>query len=116
MAHTTSPQTHAAHPLARAAGLDLGIVAFTIGAVLVSFGTGQGADRWQNIALPPIVMVLAAVALWFAFLEIRFFWRTASETTHQRSALVEVVIALIAMVVAGPMLLLMPFIFLGALA
>jgi hypothetical protein len=115
MAHTTTSSTHVAHPLARAAGFDLGIVVFTVGAVLVSFGTGQGAATWQNIALPPIVMVLAAVALWFAFVEIRHFWRTAAETEHRGSALFEVVVALIAMVVAGPMLLLMPWIFLGAL-
>ena len=114
MAHTTTTQTHVTHPLARAAGLDISIVVFTVAAAVLSFGTGQGVANWHNIVFPPIVMMLAGIAVWLCFAEIRLFWKTAGETTHRGSALAEVVVALAAMIVAGPMLLVMPFVFLGA--
>ena len=115
MTHPTTTSTHVAHPLARAAGLDVAIVIFTIAAATLSFATGQGVANWRNIVFPPIVMLLAAVAMVLVFFEIRLFRRTAAETTHHGSAMLEVMVALIAMVVAGPMLLIMPFVFFGAI-
>ena len=108
----TSPR---AHPLARSAALDAGIVAFSVLAVLLSFATGQAVANWHNIVFPPIVMVLAAITIVLVAAEIRQFARTAGESGHRVTALSEVVVALIAMVVVGPMLLIMPFVFLGAI-
>ena len=115
MAHTTTTPTHAAHPLARAAGIDVAIVFFAVAAATLSFATGQGVANWRNIVFPPLVMVLAAVTIALVVAEIRYFRRTAGEVTHRAPALVEIAIALIAMVVVGPMLLIMPFVFFGAI-
>jgi hypothetical protein len=111
---TTSTSPHA-HPLARAFGIDTALVLFSLGAVVLSFGTGQGVPNWHNIVFPPLVMLLAGVALLLAVAEIRLFRRTASQTEHRLSTLLEVVVALCAIVVVGPMLVIMPFVFLGAL-
>lgn len=115
MAHTTTTQTHVAHPLARAAGIDAAIVLFAVAAAALSFATGQGVANWRNIVFPPIVMALAAVTMALVVAEIRFFRRTAGDVTHRAPALVEVALALIAMVVVAPMLLIMPFVFFGAI-
>lgn len=115
MAHTTTTHAHATHPLARAAGIDAAIVTCTVAAAALSFATGQGAANWRNIVFPPLVMLIAAITMALVVAEIRYFRRTAGEVTHRGSALVEVAVALIAMVVVGPMLLIMPFVFFGAL-
>ena len=60
-------------------------------------------------------MMFAAVTIALVVAEIRYFRRTAGDVTHRASALVEVAVALIAMVIAGPMLLIMPFVFFGAI-
>ena len=84
-------------------------------AATLSFATGQAVANWRNIVFPPIVMVLAAVTIALVVAEIRYFRRTAGDVTHRASALVEVAVALIAMVIVGPMLLIMPFVFFGAI-
>jgi hypothetical protein len=115
MAHTTTTQAHVTHPLARAAGIDAAIVLFAVAAATLSFATGQGVANWRNIVFPPLVMLLGIMTIALAVAEIRYFRRTAGDVTHRASALVEVAVALIAMVVVGPMLLIMPFVFFGAL-
>ena len=115
MAHTTTTQAHVTHPLARAAGIDAAIVLFTVAAATLSFATGQGVANWRNIVFPPVVIALAAVTMILVIAEIRYFRRTAGEVTHRAPALIEVAVALIAMVVVGPMLLIMPFVFFGAI-
>ena len=115
MAHTQPTLTHVTHPLARAAGVDAAIVAFTVAAAAVSFGTGQGVPGWHNIVFTPIVMALAGVAMLLSYVEIRMFRRNAETTTHRGTAAAEVLVPLVAIIVAGPMLLIMPFIFFGAI-
>lgn len=115
MAHTQPTRTHVTHPLSRAAGVDAAIVLFTVAAATLSFGVGQGSPTWQNIVLTPIVMVLAAIALLLSYVEVRMFIRIARTTTHRVAAVLEVIVPLVAMVIAGPMLLIMPFIFFGAM-
>jgi hypothetical protein len=110
----TSTRPHA-HPIARAAGIDTAIVGFTAAAAVLSFATGQGVANWHNIVFPPIIMVVAAIAMLLIVSEVRLFVRTAAASTHRASALLEVVIALSAGVVVGPMLVIMPFVFLGAI-
>jgi hypothetical protein len=115
MAHTTTTQAHATHPLARAAGIDAAIVICTVAAATLSFATGQGVANWRNLVFPPLVVLLAAVTLTLVAAEIRAFRRTATQVSHKASALAEVAVALVAMVVVGPMLVIMPFVFFGAM-
>lgn len=115
MAQPTTTRTHAAHSLARAAGIDAAIVFFAVAAATLSFATGQHVANWRNIVFPPLVMLLAAIALLLVFAEIRLFHRTGADSGHPASALLEVGVALVAMVIVGPMLLIMPFVFFGAI-
>ena len=115
MAHTTTTQAHSTHPLARAAGIDAAIVICTVAAATLSFATGQGVANWRNLVFPPLVVLLTAVTLTLVVAEIRAFRRTATQLTHNASALAEVAVALVAMVVVGPMLVIMPFVFFGAM-
>ena len=115
MAHTQPRPIHVAHPLARAAGVDAAIVTFTIAAATLSFGTGQGSPTWHNLVFAPMVMVLAAIAVLLSYVEIRMFARNTKTTTHPVTAAAEVLVPLAAMIIAGPMVLIMPFIFFGAL-
>ena len=115
MTHPTTTRTHAAHPLARAAGIDVAIVVFAIAAALLSFATGQGAPDWRNIVFPPVVMILAAITMWLTVAEVRNFWRNSGDSAHKGTAIIEVAVALVAMVVVGPMLVIMPFVFFGAI-
>ena len=115
MAHTTTTRTHAAHPLARAAGIDAAIVTCTVAAATLSFATGQGVPSWRNIVFAPLVMLIAAATISLTVAEIRYFRRTAGEVTNRAAAVAEVAIALVAMVIVAPMLLIMPFVFLGAI-
>ena len=114
MAHTTPSQTQVAHPLVRSAEIDFGIVFFALAAIAATFATGNGAPTWRNIVFPPIVMMLALITLRLVIAEIRLFSRTAAEEPRGRSV-AAIVVALIAMVLVAPMLLIMPWIFLGAL-
>jgi len=115
MAHTATTQTHAAHPLARAAGIDAAIVTCTVAAATLSFATGQGVPNWRNLVFAPLVMLIAAGTIALTIAEIRYFRRTAGDVTNRTTAVVEVAIALISMVIVAPMLLIMPFVFFGAI-
>lgn len=115
MAHTQPTGIHVTHPLARAAGVDAAIVVFAIAAAIFTFGTGQGEPAWHNLLFAPIVMVFAGIALLLSYVEIRMFIRNAKTTTRRATAVAEVIVPFIAMIVVGPMLLIMPFIFFGAM-
>jgi hypothetical protein len=114
MAHSTPSQIHVAHPLARSAEIDLGIVFCSLAAIAATLTTGNGAATWRNIVFPPIVMALALVTMRRVVAEIRMFARTAADG-RRGASVAGVVVALVAMVVVAPMLLIMPFAFLGAL-
>ena len=115
MAHTTTTRTHAAHPLARAAGIDAAIVMCTVAAATLSFATGQGVPDWRNIVFAPLVMLVAVATIALTVAEIRYFHRTAGDVTNRTTAVIEVAVAMIAMVIVAPMLLIMPFVFFGAI-
>ena len=115
MAHTRPTELHVTHPLARAAGVDVAIVIFAIAAATLTFATGQGVPRWHNLVFAPLVIALAAVVMLLSYVELRMFVRQVRTTAHPVTAVAEVIVPLVAMVVAGPMLLIMPFIFLGAI-
>jgi hypothetical protein len=115
MAHPTPSPTHAAHPLVRSAEIDLGIVGMTLAAITLTFATGQGVANWRNIVFPPNVMVLATLTLFLVVAEIRAFARTAGDEPHRGRSVAAVLVALVATVVVAPMLLIMPFVFLGAI-
>ena len=83
-------------------------------AIVATFATGNGAPTWRNIVFPPIVMLLALVTLRLVVAEIRLFARTAADGRRARSV-AALVVALVAMVFVVPMLLIMPWVFLGAL-
>jgi hypothetical protein len=114
MAHPTSSHPHVAHPLVRSAEIDFGIVILTLAAIALSFATGQGVADWRNIVFPPIVVALALTGLWLVVAEIREFARTAGDSGHRGRSVAGVVVALVAMVLLAPMVLIMPFVFLGA--
>jgi hypothetical protein len=109
-------QTSARAPatLGRAAGIDLGIVVFGVTAVILSFMTGQRVATWHNAAIAPVVFLLAAITMRLVVAELRTLMRVLPETPHRGEAIAALVVALVAMVVVGPMLLIMPFVFLGA--
>ena len=115
MAHPTTTHRPVAHPLARAAGLDAAIVICTVAAATLSFATGQGVPDWRNIVFAPLVVLLAVVTMALVLAEIRYFRRIAEQTTHRGSALAEVAVALVAMVAVAPMIVIMPFVFFGAI-
>ena len=100
--------------LGRAAGIDIGIVMFGVAAVILSFFTGQRVANWHNIVFPPVVFVLAAVTMRLVVAELRTMMRVAPQSTHHGEVIAAIGVALVSMVVVGPMLLIMPFIFLGA--
>ena len=101
--------------LVRAAEIDVAMLVFGAGAVIVSFLTGQGAPRWHNLVFAPLVILLAAVTLRLVLAEIRALWPVLPETPHKGQALTALGVAIAMTVVVGPMLLIMPFIFFGAL-
>lgn len=110
--HNHPPRTVS---LVRAAEIDVAMLLFAAGAVLVSFLTGQGAPRWRNLVFAPTVMVLAAVTMRLVLAEIRALWPVLPETPHKGQALTALGIAIVMTIVVGPMLLIMPFIFFAAL-
>lgn len=100
--------------LGRAAGIDVAMVVFAIGAVFFSFFTGHDVPIWRNIVFPPIVMMLAALTMWLVVAEMRTLMRVMPETLHRGEAVIALGVAVVCFVVVGPMLVIMPFIFLGA--
>jgi hypothetical protein len=116
MAHISSPLDHPAHhPLARAAGIDLAIVTLSVGAVVLTFLTGNGEPRWQNLVFAPAVILLAAVVIRLIAAEIREFRRHAADSGHPLEAIASILVPLVAMIVVAPLVLLMPFVFFGAM-
>ena len=105
------------HPtsLARAAGIDAAMLLFGIGAALVSFLTGNGEPQWHNLLFAPIVFALAAVTMRLVLAEIRALLPVLPETAHKGEAIAALVVAIVMTVVVGPMLLIMPFVFFGAI-
>ena len=114
---TQPSHNHPTHPLTltRAAGIDIAMVATGIGAVVLSFLTGQGAARWQNLVFAPAVMVLAAITLRLVLAEVRALLPVLPDHPHNGEAVTALGVALVMTVVVGPMLLIMPFIFFAAL-
>jgi hypothetical protein len=60
-------------------------------------------------------MVLAAITLRLVLAEIRALWPVLPETPHKGEALTALGVAIAMTVIVGPMLLIMPFIFFGAI-
>jgi hypothetical protein len=110
--HNHSPR---ALTLTRAAGIDIAMLVFGGAAVVLSFLTGQGADRWQNLVFPPVVMVLAVITLRLVLAEIRALVPVLPDHPHKGEAVTALGVAIVMTVVVGPMLLIMPFIFFAAL-
>ena len=101
--------------LTRAVGIDVAMVATGVVAIVLTFLTGQGVDRWQNIVFPPLVMVFAAVTLRLVLAEVRALLPILPDYPHKGEALTAMGVAIVMTVVVGPMLLIMPFIFFAAL-
>jgi hypothetical protein len=101
--------------LTRAVGIDIAMFAIGGAALVLSFLTGQGADRWQNLVFAPVVMVLAAVTLRLVLAEVRALLPVLPDHPHKGEALTALGFAIVMTVVVGPMLLIMPFIFFAAL-
>lgn len=100
--------------LGRAAGIDVAMVVFAVSAVFFSFFTGHDVATWRNIVFAPIVFLLAAFTVWLVVAEMRTLMRVMPETLHRGEAVFALGVAIVCFVVVGPMLLIMPFIFLGA--
>jgi hypothetical protein len=103
------------HPLVRAAGIDLAVVFFGVAAAVLTFFTGNGAPRWHNAVFAPIVFMLAAITVRLVIAEIRVLWPAIPDSDHRGRGVAELLVALVALVVVGPMLLIMPFLFAGAI-
>ena len=101
--------------LTRAIGIDVAMLATGVTATVLTFLTGQGVDRWQNIVFPPLVMVLAAITLRLVLAEVRALIPVLPDHPHKGEALTALGFAIVMTVVVGPMLLIMPFIFFAAL-
>ena len=114
---TTPSHNHPVRPvtLARVVGIDIAMVATGVTAIVLTFLTGQGADRWQNIVFPPLVMVFAAITLRLVLVEVRALLPVLPDYPHKGEALTALGVAIVMTVVVGPMLLIMPFIFFAAL-
>ena len=82
---------------------------------MFTFATGPGASRWQNLAFAPAVMVFAAITVGLAVAELRTLGSKMPATRHPGELITARVIALSMCVVVGPMLLIMPFIWVTAL-
>lgn len=104
------------HPFstARAIGIDLAMLASGAAAIVFTFATGQGASRWQNLVFAPTVVVFAAITVALAFAELRTLGSKMPQTRHPGELITARVVALSMLVVVGPMLLIMPFIWVAA--
>ena len=109
---TTNPR---AVSLAQAFEVDLALVLFGGGAIVLTFLTGNGAPRWHNLVFAPIVCVLALITGRLVISEVRALWRVLPETPHRGQALAALLFAIALGVMVIPMLAFMPFIFFGAL-
>jgi anti-sigma-K factor RskA len=116
MGHTTTLTAHPVHhPLARAAGIDVAIVFFALCAITTTFFLGNGASAWRNAIGSAVVFVLAAITMALCYAEWRMLKPAVPDSDHKVAGVSELLVAIVAAVVVGPMLLIMPFIFLGAI-
>ena len=110
----TSPAHPVHHPLLRAAGIDTAIAFFGLSAVALSFLLGNGVPDWRNAVVSVVVFGLAAITMALVVVEWRTLRRAVPDSTHKVAGVGELLFAVVAAVVVGPMLLIMPFVFLGA--
>ncbi|HET7309792.1 MAG TPA: hypothetical protein VFJ17_00540 [Mycobacteriales bacterium] len=116
MTHTQTSQAHPAnHPLFRAAGIDLAALAFVGGAAVLTLFLGNGSAQWVNGLVSATVWVLALIAVALLGGELRQLWRNGPDEKHLGSSAAAVVVVVALMCVVVPMVLIMPFMFLGAL-
>ena len=109
---TTTPH---AVSLTRAIEVDLALVLFGGGAIVLTFLTGNGEPRWHNLVFAPIVCVLAAITARLLVAEVRAQWTVLPETAHRGQALAILLFAIAIGVMVVPMLAFMPFFFFAAL-
>ncbi|HET6816035.1 MAG TPA: hypothetical protein VFH66_02260 [Mycobacteriales bacterium] len=115
MAHPQTSQAHPAnHPLFRAAGIDVTAVIFVFGAAALTFLIGNGAARWVNAVVSATVWLLALIAVALLGTELRQLWRNGPDDRHPGGSAAAVVVSIALMCIVVPMLLIMPFVFLGA--
>ena len=115
MTHTPTSQAHPVHhPLLRAAEIDTAIAFFGLSAVTLTFLLGNGVPAWRNAVVSVIVFALAAVTMALVVAEWRTLKPAVPDSTHKGAGVGELVFAIVAAVAVGPMLLIMPFVFLGA--
>ena len=107
--HPTRPIT-----LTRAIGIDVAMLATGVTAATLTFLTGQGVDRWQNLVFPPLVMVFAAITLRLVLAEVRALIPVLPDYPRKGEAVTALLVAIVMAVIVGPMLLIMPFIFFSA--
>lgn len=108
----TAPSTAAFH-LRRALGIDAAIVVVGLGAILVAFQTGD-APRWRNLVLAPIAFGLALLTERMAWAEAKQMRPVDVHTTaHHTGAITAAGVAAFFAFLAIPVLLFMPFVFLG---
>lgn len=101
--------------LTRAIGIDIAMLATGVTAAALTFLTGQGVDRWQNLVFPPLVMVFAAITLRLVLAEVRALIPVLPDYPRKGEALTALGVAIAMTVIVGPMQLIMPFIFFAAL-
>jgi hypothetical protein len=114
MSGHNNPTSRAAS-LSRAAGIDLAMVLFGGGAIVLTFLTGQGVPRWHNLVFAPIVVILAAITARLVVAEVRELVPVLGETRHKGEAFAALGVAIAFGVMVVPMLAFMPFIFFAAL-
>jgi membrane-bound metal-dependent hydrolase YbcI (DUF457 family) len=107
-----SPRTAS---LGRVVGVDVALVVVTVAAVLLSFLTGQDVPRWRNLVFAPVVFLLAALALRLVVAEVRAVRPVLPVTSHKGEALAALGVAIAAVVVVLPMVVIMPIMFLTGL-
>ena len=114
---TTTSHNHPPRPLTltRAIGIDTAMVAAGVTAAALTFLTGQGADRWQNLVFPPLVMVFAAITLRLVLAEVRALLPVLPDYPRKGEAFTALGVAIAMTVIVAPMLLIMPFIWFAAL-
>ena len=116
MGHTPTSTIHPVHhPLARAAGIDIAIAFFGLSAVTATFMLGNGEAAWRNAVGSATAFILAAITMTLVYAEWRMLKPAVPNSGHPVAGVAELMVAIVAAVVVGPILLIMPFIFLGAL-
>ena len=116
MTQTPTSQAHLAHhPLRRAAGIDVAALAFVVVAALLTFFIGNGSARWVNAVVSAAVWALALVAVLLMRTELLHLWRSGPDEKHLVGSATAVVVTIGMLCIVVPMLVIMPFVFIGAL-